>query len=193
MELENRFEIPVSADRVWAYLLDIERVVVCMPGAELTETIDDSNFKGKVTVKVGPVTLSFQGRVTMTERDDQVHRVVLKARGMEQRGKGAAEATITSTLEESDGTTRVTVIQDLKVTGQAAQLSRGMMEDVTAKLTRQFADCIKANLELAESAEPGETPEQVRAEPVKGLRLALSAFGGAVTRFFRRLFGRESA
>lgn len=190
MKLENSFEVPASVEQVWAYLLDVERVVPCMPGAELTETIDDRNFKGKLTVKVGPVTLAFAGKVTMEEKDDAAHRVVLKASGMEQRGKGAASATVTSSLEAGEGATRVVIVQDLSVQGQAAQVSRGMMPDVSAKLTKQFADCIRTNLEAERSAAAGERPPPRTAGPVKGLSLAFGALGDAIKRFFRRVFGK---
>jgi uncharacterized protein len=156
MLIENSFEVPASIDATWAYLLDVENVVPCMPGAEITEVIDDSNWKGKVTIKLGPVSMAFKGKVAISERDDDAHKVVLKGSGMEQRGKGAASATITTTAEEISSGTKVVVVQDLKVQGQAAQMSRGMMEDVSAKLTRQFADCLKANLqdERAEAPAP---------------------------------------
>lgn len=150
MLLENSFEVPAGIERTWDYLLDVERVVPCMPGAELTETVDETHWKGKVTIKLGPVKLSFKGKVEMAERDDEAHRVVLKGSGMEQRGKGAASATITTTAEESTSGTRIVVVQDLKVQGQAAQMSRGMMQDVTAKLTKQFADCLESNLQAEE-------------------------------------------
>jgi carbon monoxide dehydrogenase subunit G len=150
MLIENTFEVPASIDETWAYLLDVEKVVPCMPGAEITEVVDDSNWKGKVTIKLGPVSLSFKGKVAIEERDDDAHKVVLKGSGMEQRGKGAASATITTTAEEISSGTKVVVIQDLTVQGQAAQMSRGMMQDVSAKLTRQFADCLKSHLEPVE-------------------------------------------
>ena len=150
MLLENSFEVPAGIERTWDYLLDVERVVPCMPGAELTETVDETHWKGKVTIKLGPVKMSFKGKVEIAERDDEAHRVVLKGSGMEQRGKGAASATITTTAEESTSGTRIVVVQDLKVQGQAAQMSRGMMQDVTAKLTKQFADCLEANLQAEE-------------------------------------------
>jgi carbon monoxide dehydrogenase subunit G len=163
MLIENTFEVPASIDETWAYLLDVEKVVPCMPGAEITEVVDDSNWKGKVTIKLGPVSLSFKGKVSIEERDDDAHKVVLKGSGMEQRGKGAASATITTTAEEFSSGTRVVVIQDLTVQGQAAQMSRGMMQDVSARLTRQFADCLKSNLEPepepAAEAAPVGAPE----------------------------------
>lgn len=203
MLIENSFEVPEHIDRVWTHLIDVEKVVPCMPGAELTETLDERNYKGKVTVKLGPVALTFAGKVEMSERDDDVHRIVLKGSGMEQRGKGAASATITTTAEESPGGTVVRVVQDLKVQGQVAQMSRGMMQDVSAKLTRQFADCLEKDLAAEKAAAGGEPtgglpsgPPDGRpvaaAKPVGGLHLALGAIAGAITRSLARLLRRRS-
>jgi carbon monoxide dehydrogenase subunit G len=201
--IENSFRVPEGIERVWDYLLDVERVVPCMPGAELTETVDDSNWKGKVTVKLGPMSLTFKGKVEIAERDDGAHRVVLKGSGMEQRGKGAASATVTTTAEETADGTSVKIVQDLKVQGQVAQMSRGMMQDVSAKLTGQFADCLKKNLEAErEDVVAAETPagaaeERRERKPVatagevRGLSLGLSALGKAIRRFFARLFRRR--
>jgi uncharacterized protein len=192
MLIENSFDVPAPIDRVWAYLQDIEKVVPCMPGAELTETIDESNWKGKVTIKLGPVSLAFAGKVTLDELDEAGHRAVLKASGMEQRGKGAASATITSTLEESQEGTRVQIVQDLKVSGQAAQFSRGMMQDVSNKLTREFADCLQANMQAHDQAGPSANPAPMAtAKPVQGIRLGLGALWRAVVRFFSRGRSRE--
>jgi carbon monoxide dehydrogenase subunit G len=172
MLIENSFEVPASIEETWAYLLDVEKVVPCMPGAEITEVVDDSNWKGKVTIKLGPVSMAFKGKVSIQERDDDAHRVVLKGSGMEQRGKGAASATITTTAEAIATGTKVVVVQDLTVQGQAAQMSRGMMQDVSAKLTRQFADCLKSNLELepepaAEAAAPAAEPAPAEPAPAE--------------------------
>jgi carbon monoxide dehydrogenase subunit G len=200
--IENEFEVPAGIDRVWAYLLDVERIAPCMPGAQLTEVVDDRNWKGKVTVKLGPVSLSFAGTVHMQERDNDAHRVVVKAQGMEQKGKGAATALVTAWAEAVDGGhTRVKFSQDLTISGSVAQFSRGMMQDVSGKMTRQFADCVQANLsqemeaseappEEAGAAEaPTPAPAPVTAKPPAGIRLGLWALWRAVVRFFRRLFG----
>lgn len=191
MLIENSFEVPAPIDRVWAYLLDVEKVAPCMPGAELTETIDDRNYKGKVVVKLGPVSLTFAGKVTMEERDESAHRAVLKASAMEQRGKGAASATITSTLEPTAQGTLVRIVQDLKITGQAAQFSRGMMQDVSNKLTQEFADCLKANMRSEEATPEGGTAPVVKARPVGGIRLGLGALWRALVRSIKRLLGRS--
>ena len=96
MLIENAFTVARPVDEVWNYLLDVEKIAPCLPGAELTETIDDHTWKGKVNMKLGPVSMSFAGTVEMAERDDASHRVVLRARGTEQKGKGAADAKVTS-------------------------------------------------------------------------------------------------
>jgi carbon monoxide dehydrogenase subunit G len=188
MHIENTFEVDAPIDRVWSYLLDVERVVPCMPGAQLTETIDDKNWKGKVTVKLGPVSLSFAGKVTMDELDEAGHRAVMKASGMEQRGKGAAQATITSTLEPSAEATRVVIVQDISVSGQVAQFSRGMMQDVSNKLTLEFAECLKKNMQGEDqAAQRGEEHVPVEsARHVSGFRVGWHAFRQAVKRFFAR-------
>jgi carbon monoxide dehydrogenase subunit G len=190
--IENSFDVSAPIDHVWSYLQDIEKVVPCMPGAELTETIDESNWRGKVTIKLGPVSMAFAGKVTLEELDEVGHRAVLKASGMEQRGKGAASATITSTLEPGTEGTRVQIVQDLKVSGQAAQFSRGMMQDVSNKLTQQFADCLQENMQAEEEAGTGAEPApMVAANPVRGVRLGLGALWRAIVRFFGRLLGRS--
>lgn len=203
MEIENEFTVPAPIDHVWDYLLDVERVAPCMPGAELTEVIDDHSWKGKVNMKLGPVSLSFAGTVTMQERDDAAKRVVLAAKGMEQKGKGAANAAVTSWLEQGDGVTNVKMRADIHLTGTVAQLSRGLLPEVSRKLTQQFADCLHRSMEAAEvvatesadiaarAATAAEPP--VRAKPIGGIRLGFSAIWTAIKRFVRRLFGKREA
>jgi uncharacterized protein len=199
MLIENEFTVSTPVDELWAFLLDVERIAPCMPGAELTETIDERSWKGKVNVKFGPVALSFAGTVEMTERDDDAHRAVLHAKGMEQKGKGAANATVTSWLEPAaDGTTTVKMTADIALTGAAAQLSRGLLPEISKKLTQQFADCLEAHVQApAAAAAPGETtaervapaPAPVAAKHVGGIGLGLSAIWAVIKDFFRRLFG----
>jgi len=203
MEIENEFDVPAPIDHVWTYLLDVERVAPCMPGAELTEVIDDHTWKGKVNMKLGPVSLAFAGTVTMQERDDQAKRIVLAAKGMEQKGKGAANASVTSWLEQGDGVTNVKMRADIHLTGTVAQLSRGLLPEVSRKLTQQFADCLLQSMGAAEvratesadiaAAEPAPMEASSRAKPIGGIRLGLAAFWASIKGFFRRLFGKREA
>jgi carbon monoxide dehydrogenase subunit G len=195
VRIENEFEVAAPVDQVWAFVLDVQKIAPCAPGAELTEVVDDHTWKGKVNVKVGPVSMAFAGKVLIEERDDQAHRVLLKADGREQRGRGAASALVQSRLEAVDGGTKVFIETDLTISGAAAQYGRGMVQDVSQRLTREFAECLQARLAAAEpvpaEAQPAPAATPVAAEPVKGLRLGLWAFWRAVARFFRRLFGRR--
>lgn len=183
MKLENAFEVPAAPEEVWAFMLDVERVAPCMPGAELTEVVDERTWRGKVTVKVGPVSLSYQGQVVMAERDDEGRRAVLKAEGRETKGKGIAQALVTSVLEATDGGTRVAISTDLTLSGAVAQYGRGMIGDVSQRLTNQFAECLAARL----TAPPGEGLSPA-AKPVAGLRLGIWALLRAMRRFLVRIW-----
>ncbi|HVF08072.1 MAG TPA: SRPBCC family protein [Actinomycetota bacterium] len=212
MLIENEFTVSTPIDELWAYLLDVERIAPCMPGAELTETVDDHTWKGKVNMKFGPVALAFAGTVEMTERDDEAHRAVLRAKGMEAKGKGAANAAVTSWLEPvGDGRTTVKMTADITLTGAAAQLSRGLMPEISKKLTQQFADCLESAINAepraagpAGAAAPGTAATSPPAshprapsppapssgaKPVGGFELGVSAIWSIVKAFFRRLFG----
>jgi carbon monoxide dehydrogenase subunit G len=204
LQIQSEFVVQAPIAHVWNYLLDVERVAPCMPGAELTEVVDERTWKGKTNIKVGPVALSFAGTVVLQERDDVAHRVVLKAQGMEQRGKGAASALATSQLQAVEGGTKVVLDTDLTISGAVAQYGRGMILDISQRLTKQFAQCLENNIKAeaatasastASSApeQPGHgTSGQQAAAPVRGFRLALWALWRAVVRFFRRLLGRPS-
>jgi carbon monoxide dehydrogenase subunit G len=197
MDLHNDFEVPAPVDEVWAYMLDVEKIAPCMPGAQLTEVLDDRNWKGKVTVKVGPVSMTFLGTVTVQERDDAAKRVVLKADGRDSRGKGAANALVTAQMEQAGAGTKVSIDAALTITGAAAQYARGgMIQDISGRLTKEFADCLQANMRSAgpPSAGPATAAEApsvtvVTAKPVGGVRIAVWAFWRSVVRFFKKLFG----
>lgn len=182
MELRNSLEVPAPPERAWDFLLDVERIAPCVPGGELTEIVDESTTKGKVSVKLGPVSLAFSGTVVILERDEATRRVVLKAEGRETRGKGTASAMVTSHLEPGDGAgTRVVIKTDLQISGALSQFGRGMIADVSRRLTDQFAECVRARLTAEEGAPPPV------AGPVSGIRLALWALARAIGRFLGRL------
>ncbi|MEX2274629.1 MAG: SRPBCC family protein [Actinomycetota bacterium] len=186
MQIENEFVVPTPVDTLWAFLLDVERIAPCMPGAELTEILDDTTWKGKLKAKFGPVAMNFTGTVKMLERDDYSHRVVLKAQGMESKGKGAATATVTSWLEPASGDdTTVKMQADINLSGFVAQVSRGLLPDVSARLTQQFADCLKSTLDADATSVNGASDTGAAG----GFRLGLWALGRSIARFFRRLFG----
>ena len=193
MLIENEFEVPAPADRTWAFLLDVERVAPCAPGAELTETVDDRTWKGRVNVKVGPVAMVFAGTVAIQERDDDQRRVVLVAKGQETKGKGAASASVTTWLEERPAGSLVKIQADVTVSGTVAQLSRGLLPDVSRRLTSEFAECLRSRIpaEPSVAADPGAPSPAPGSGSIGGVRLAVWAAWRAIVRLVRRLFGRS--
>jgi carbon monoxide dehydrogenase subunit G len=153
LRIENEFRMAAAADRLWSHLLDVERIAPCLPGAELTEVVDDRTWRGRMKMKFGPVAMTFAGTVTMVDRDDDDHRVMLRANGTESKGKGAATAEVTSWLEPDGDETLVKMHADITLQGFVAQVSRGMLPDISAKLTQQFADCLRADMSAGESEE----------------------------------------
>jgi carbon monoxide dehydrogenase subunit G len=196
MLIENEFTVAQPPQQLWAILLDVEKIVPCMPGAELTEVVDDEHWKGAFTAKFGPVSLSFAGTVALEERDDTAHRVVLRAKGREQKGKGAADASVTSWLEAGPGYGESTVhmLADITLSGAAAQMSRGLLPEISKKLTQQFADCLQET--MATDATPHAvdglaTAPAPPAKPVRGIGLGVSAIWSTIVAFFRRLLSRD--
>lgn len=181
MLLENTFEVPAPPEQAWQLLNDVPHVIPCMPGAELNEIVDDTHWKATMHVKLGPIALQFATDVECTEADEGAQRAVLAAKAREVKGRGAAEATITSSLEPAGAGTRVTIATELTLRGAVAQYGRGIVADVSNQLVKRFADCLAAKLQEAVSDTP-PAPEDAR--PVKavgGLGLAFSAFWSRLT------------
>jgi uncharacterized protein len=177
MQLENSFEVAASRETAWNLLMDVPRVVPCMPGAQLTETVDDSNWKAKVSVKLGPIALQFAADVSRTEVDAADNRVVLTTNARELRGRGGAQATIASKLTElGPAQTRVDVHTELALSGSVAQYGRGIVHDVAGQMVGKFADCLQK--QLVGSEEEAQAAVEQASKPVSGLRLG----GEAVTR-----------
>jgi carbon monoxide dehydrogenase subunit G len=206
MQIENEFEVTAPPDRVYEFLLDVNRVVTCLPGAELSEVVDPSTFRGKVRIKVGPITVAYNGTARISERDEAARLATLEAEGRETTGPGSARATARMSVEEASPGARVRLVTDYTVAGRIANFGRGVMEDVSKRLVSQMAECIKASLEAAEApapaaeaptAAPGEPAEAAApappapappapARPVNALSLLFAVLWDRLRRLFRR-------
>lgn len=158
MQLENSFEVPAPPEAAWALLNDVPRIVPCMPGTELTETVDENAWKATMHVKLGPIALQFLVDLTREESNEAARRVRLRASAREQKGRGGARATIESTLHALNGGTRVAIVTDLTLQGPVAQYGRGIVGEVAQQLTRQFADCLSRELEASPAKQPAVKP-----------------------------------
>jgi carbon monoxide dehydrogenase subunit G len=207
MQIENQFQVAAPPETVFAFLLDINRVVGCMPGAELSEVVDPTTFKGKVKIKVGPITVAYNGTAKIVEKDEAARVAKLEASGRETTGPGSANATATMSVLEAGAASTVKLVTDFTVAGRVANFGRGVMEDVSRRLVGQMADCIKSNLEGASAAPapapapaaevsaaempaatnppPVQTQTRVQAKPVNALTLFFQVLWDRI----RRLFG----
>jgi uncharacterized protein len=190
MKIENSFEVSAPPERAWELLMDVPRVIPCMPGTQLEQTVDDSNWKAKMTVKLGPMSFIFATDVKREEADEEAYRARLSARARELRGRGGGKATIESTLVPLAGGTRVDTVTDLSLSGALAQYGRGMVADVASRLVSQFAECLQN--ELAGEARRGEAKlaERSTAKPISALALAGNLIRDRIRNVIERLRGR---
>ncbi len=191
MRLENSFEVPATRSEAWALLMDVPRIVPCMPGATITETVSDTAWKADMAVKLGPISLNFATDITRDAVDEAASSVTLNAKAREKRGRGGAQAAIQSTLTEVQGGTQIDIVTDLTMSGAVAQYGRGIVQDVSAQMVGRFADCLKAQLAAETPAEAEAAVAEHQARPVSGLSIGLKAFVNSIGRFFNRLLGRE--
>jgi len=157
MELEHSFTVPVPPERAMDVLLDVQRVAPCMPGASL-DSVEGDDIKGRIKVKVGPISMTYAGTARFGERDAEAGVIVLEASGKETRGAGTASATVRSQLQGENGHTKVVVHTSLNVTGRPAQFGRGVMAEVGGKLIGIFADNLAAMLAADSDTGSGSAP-----------------------------------
>ena len=212
VSIAEEFEVRAAPERVFAWLIDPRQVVECLPGAELLEQQDERTFTGRMRLKVGPVTASFRGRASFDELDAGARRVRMSGEGQDTGGAGSAKMTMVSVVESlPDGSARVRVQSDVEVVGKLMQFGRGLMEEVSRQMFRQFAACVKAKLETEPAPEPAvsnSAPPQTVARAISSASenpakqpnpaaggsepvSALPLLWRALLAWLRRLFGRD--
>ncbi len=185
MEFDNSFEVPLPPVQAWPVLMDIRRMAPCMPGAELTDVIDDKTFKGKISVRLGPVALTFAGTVKFEDIDNDNHKARVRAQGSDNKGRGAAQAAAAFRLEPVTGGSKVFVHTDLTLSGVIAQYGRGvgMIQATAGALISQFAANLKTEI-AQQSAAPEAAPLPQAAKPISGFSLMAKVIWDAILRLF---------
>lgn len=159
LTLNETFRVAAPADRVWQFLKDPAQVVTCLPGAELTDTIDATTYGGRVKVKVGPITAKYAGKATLAQVDDGARRMQIVAEGKESGGSGSARMTMTGSVTAlPDGASEVSVDAQIDIAGRVMQFGRGLIESVNKQLFKQFAESVQAKLEAAHASESSAPP-----------------------------------
>jgi carbon monoxide dehydrogenase subunit G len=190
IEIRETFQVRAPVDEVWRFMMDAERVSLCMPGAVLEEVVDGRTFLGSIRVKVGAITTSYKGRVRFEEVDEAGRLVRMTAEGRESGG-GTAKGTMSSRLTAlGDGETEVAAEASVDLTGRIMQVGRGMVQGVSKELFAQFAASVKERLESPEGADEAGPRE---AEPIRIVPVVLRVIWRAIVGFFRRLFRRKPA
>ena len=196
MEMHNSFTVAADVATAWHVLLDVPRIAPCMPGAELTEIVDDHHFKGNAKVRVGPVQLSFAGVAELTDVDATAHTARVIAGGTDTKGRGAAQADVAFALVEDGDNTRVDISTDLKLTGAVAQYGRatGLITEIAAQIIADFATNLEkqlspVTLEDDGAAATSDTPLPTPVAPIadnsiSGLRLLFRALAAMIGRWF---------
>jgi carbon monoxide dehydrogenase subunit G len=175
MEFDNAFEVPLPPAEAWKVLLDIEGIAPCMPGAEVSEVVGENAYKGKISVRLGPVALTFAGVVKFEDIDNSKHTARVSAQGTDAKGRGGAQAASVFRLEPAGNGSKVLVHTNLSLSGAVAQYGRGVgiIQATATQLMNQFAKCLKEKLAqghpaatIAPPAAPSQTPPLLSAGPV---------------------------
>jgi carbon monoxide dehydrogenase subunit G len=185
MLIRSDFEVTESPDKVWRFFDDIPGVAACLPGAELTDDLGDDKYRGKVSIRMGPVKMQFAGTAEIKERDDVAKRIVVDAAGADEKGRGQASMSVTASVVATARGSKVEVAQNIELSGAAAQYGRGMISDVTAVLMRDFATNMQTRIKAIEQ---GLSPDQIKSGSAGGFTIALRAMRMALARVARRFF-----
>ena len=180
MEFQNTLEVPLPPEQAWAVLMDVERVAPCLPGAELTEIVDERTFKGKVSVRLGPVALTFQGEASFEEIDTEGRKATINARGSDAKGRGGAQAKVGFSLEPSETGSTVSIHTDMQLSGSVAQYGRGvgMIQDLAGRMIGQFAENLSKQIEADKVATESTEESPASPDPAPTAAAAPAQVGG---------------
>src|SRR5215472_9313195 len=208
VKIEKKFEVKEPVEKVWSLLSDPTKVVASVPGAKITEKVDDRNYKGSISVKVGPAVTDYKGEVHILNMDSDAYQMEIEGKGQDVRGKGSASMKMSGELKAlPDGSTEVITSSEVSVVGLLAQFGGRMINDVSNKIFEEFTRSFRAQLAEASATttppdapqgqtpgarEPGGGPAMMAApaqrepEPIKALPLIFSALRDAFLRLIRR-------
>jgi carbon monoxide dehydrogenase subunit G len=185
--IEKTFRVDEPVEKVWALLSDPRKVATCVPGAQITEQVDDKTYKGAIKVKVGPSTNEFKGELQVIRLDPQTHELEILGKGQDVRGKGSASMKMTGKLQTVDGGTEVVSSSELTVVGILAQMGARVITEVSNIMFEQFVNNFKKQLQ----APDGATVEA--AKPIGGVGLAFSALKASFSRHDEKSDNPEAA
>jgi uncharacterized protein len=195
IKIEKSFQVQEPLERVWKFLSDPLKVAKCVPGAQITEAVDDRTYKGLIKVQVGPSVTDYKGQVRIERLDEEAHEIEMVGKGQDVRGKGSASMKMTGKVRSlPEGVSEVVTVSEVNVVGLLAQLGARMINEVSNKMFEQFTINLVRQLEKEGSIESGSAPSQpeendAAAQPIKALPLVASAIGEGIARSVKQIFG----
>ena len=190
-DVEASFHIDQPASRVWDFFQDVPEVVTCMPGTELLDRTGAATYKGKVTVKLGPVTAAFEGEASIVETDPDARMARIDATGIDRRGNNRAKASVTYEVNEDAGGSRVTLYGSIRLSGALAQMGRGgIIQDVANHLTVQFSERLHDKLSRSGPEAVAAADAQAPPQAIAGTQLTRTIVVACIRRLVASLFGR---
>ena len=196
IKIEKTFQVKEPIDRVWNFLSDPRKVASCVPGAQITEAVDERTYKGSIKVQVGPSVTDYKGQVHIERLDPQSHEIELVGKGQDVRGKGSASMKMTGRLRAlPDGSTEVVGISEVNVVGVLAQLGARVINEVSNKMFEEFAATFEGQLKQERAPETAPATSAAPAQPqaIRAIPLVTSALWATILRFLRHLFGGPAA
>ncbi len=190
IRIEKTFQVREPIEKVWEFLSNPRKVVTCVPGAQITQTIDERTYKGAISVKVGPSVTDYKGEVHIERLDAASHEIELVGKGQDVRGKGSASMKMTGRLRAlPDGATEVVGASEVNVVGVLAQFGSRMINDVSDLLFEEFTKTFRQQLQQVPGTPGPEGKTAAQAKPLNAVPLVFSALRGSVARFWGRIFG----
>ena len=165
MLLTNEFVVAADVDTVWRHLLDMEEVAECVPGAKVEEFVPPNTYRGKIRLKIGPMTVEYRGEAMLLEVDDDARRATIQMKAREARGQGSALATVRNSLASVPGGTRVRAETELEITGPQAQFGKGVLEDVGGRILEEFTVRLERRIAAAQQGSGAEASSANGAGP----------------------------
>jgi len=182
VKINQQFEVPLPADVVWTFFQDVPSVAQCLPGAEITEDKGGGVYAGKVSVKLGPMSATFEGEATVTP-DEAARSATIKGKGVDRRGGSRGQVEVVYRIEETDGGSQVVVDADVMLSGAAAQFGRtGLINEMSNRLIAEFVECLHAKL----AASSDEEAAEISAGEVRGISLFFASLWAWIKRLFTR-------
>jgi uncharacterized protein len=183
LEISTTFTILLPVDEAYRFLLDLEQVAPCVPGAELGPAAADGTYPANVTVRLGPMRLGYSGSLWISEQDDSSRRAVLRAQAHETGAQGSLEASMTMNVTPDGEGSRVDVLTELALAGRAARLGRGIVDDVAGRLVAEMAACLEQRLG---DQGKGHEAQAVAPPQISGIKLILRVVAERLGRIGRK-------